>query len=159
MMTDYEKRYSRVLTAEKNMDAAIVEYINGSEVIKAFNQSAASYGKYAAAVKENESAKATWFRQTNSFYVAGISIMQMCIRDSLEGMDGILRGPCLVRTPCYEKYPRICTFYREHSLLFSVFILICIIIRRPHSHYLMSVSYTHLFPLIKVPVWRESQYH
>ena len=79
MMTDYEKRYSRVLTAEKNMDAAIVEYINGIEVIKAFNQSAASYGKYAAAVKENESAKATWFRQTNSFYVAGISIMPSCL--------------------------------------------------------------------------------
>lgn len=79
MMTDYEKRYSRVLTAEKNMDAAIVEYINGIEVIKAFNQSTASYGKYAAAVKENETAKATWFRQTNSFYVAGISIMPSCL--------------------------------------------------------------------------------
>lgn len=79
MMTDYEKRYTRVLTAEKNMDAAIVEYINGIEVIKAFNQSTASYGKYAAAVKENEAAKATWFCQTNSFYVAGISIMPSCL--------------------------------------------------------------------------------
>ena len=57
------------------MDAAIVEYIGGIEVIKAFNQSSSSYGKYADAVKENEAAKATWFKQTNGFYVAGISIM------------------------------------------------------------------------------------
>ena len=70
MMTDYEKRYKRVLTAGKNMDASIVEYINGIEVIKAFNQSTASYGTYTIAVKENEAAKATWFKQTNGFYVA-----------------------------------------------------------------------------------------
>ena len=79
MMKDYEKRYSRVLTAGKNMDAAIVEYIGGIEVIKAFNQSSSSYGKYADAVKENEAAKATWFKQTNGFYVAGISIMPSCL--------------------------------------------------------------------------------
>ena len=57
------------------MDAAIVEYVGGIEVIKAFNQSSSSYGKYADAVKENEAAKETWFKQTNGFYVAGISIM------------------------------------------------------------------------------------
>lgn len=79
MMKDYEKRYARVLTAGKNMDAAIVEYIGGIEVIKAFNQSSSSYGKYADAVKENEVAKATWFKQTNGFYVAGISIMPSCL--------------------------------------------------------------------------------
>lgn len=79
MMKDYEKRYNRVLTAGKNMDAAIVEYVGGIEVIKAFNQSSSSYGKYADAVKENEAAKATWFKQTNGFYVAGISIMPSCL--------------------------------------------------------------------------------
>lgn len=79
MMKDYEKRYERVLTAGKNMDAAIVEYIGGIEVIKTFNQSTSSYGKYADAVKENKEAKDTWFRQTNGFYVAGISIMPSCL--------------------------------------------------------------------------------
>lgn len=83
MMKDYEKRYSRVLTAGKNMDAAIVEYVGGIEVIKAFNQSSSSYGKYADAVKENEAAKATWFKQTNGFYVAGISIMPSCLLGAL----------------------------------------------------------------------------
>lgn len=79
MMKDYEKRYCRVLTAGKNMDAAIVEYIGGIEVIKTFNQSSSSYGKYADAVEENEAAKAAWFKQTNGFYVAGISIMPSCL--------------------------------------------------------------------------------
>ena len=36
MMKDYEKRYTKVMAAGKNMDAAIVEYIGGIEVIKAF---------------------------------------------------------------------------------------------------------------------------
>ena len=43
MMKDYEARYNRVLDVGKNMDAAIVEYIGGIEVIKAFNQGTASY--------------------------------------------------------------------------------------------------------------------
>ena len=68
-----------MLDAGKNMDAAIVEYIGGIEVIKAFNQGTASYAKYSDAVKENEAAKATWFRQTNGFYIAGIAIMPSCL--------------------------------------------------------------------------------
>ena len=79
MMKDYEARYNRVLDAGKNMDAAIVEYIGGIEVIKAVDQGAASYAKYSDAVKENEAAKATWFRQTNGFYIAGIAIMPSCL--------------------------------------------------------------------------------
>ena len=62
MMKDYEKRYAKVLTAGKNMDAATVEYIGGIEVIKAFNQSATSYRKYAEAVKESEDSKKEWFK-------------------------------------------------------------------------------------------------
>ena len=79
MMKDYEKRYARVLGAEKNMNASVVEYIGGIEVIKAFNQSTASYGKYMDAVAENKNAKSTWFRQTNAFYVAGMAIMPSCL--------------------------------------------------------------------------------
>ena len=74
MMKDYEKRYAKVLTASKNMDAATVEYIGGIEVIKAFNQSTASYRKYTEAIAENENAKAEWFKKTNPYYAAGIAI-------------------------------------------------------------------------------------
>lgn len=79
MLKDYEARYARVLAANKNMDAAVVEYIGGIKVIKTFNQNAASYDTYANAVDESEAAKATWFKQTNGFYVAGIAIMPACL--------------------------------------------------------------------------------
>ena len=101
MMKDYEKRYNRVLTAGKNMDAAIVEYIGGIEVIKAFNQSAASYGKYADAVRENSAAKSTWFKQTNGFYAAGIAIMPASLLGVLPlgswlFMEGSLTAPIFI---------------------------------------------------------------
>ena len=75
MMKDYEKRYARVLAAGKNMDAATVEYIGGIEVVKTFNQGERLYKKYADAVVEDETAKVTWFKQTNGYYVMGLSIL------------------------------------------------------------------------------------
>lgn len=75
MLKDYERRYKRVLTAGKRMDAATVEYIGGIEVVKAFNQGDRSYKKYADAVAENRASKETWFRQTNGYYVVGLSIL------------------------------------------------------------------------------------
>lgn len=75
MLKDYETRYARVLTAGKNMDAATVEYIGGIEVVKTFNQGERSYKKYADAVAENEASKVTWFKQTNGYYVTGLSIL------------------------------------------------------------------------------------
>ena len=43
-MKEYPKKYGAVVQASKHMSATTVEYIGGIEVIKAFNQSAASYG-------------------------------------------------------------------------------------------------------------------
>ncbi len=79
MMKDYEARYARVLLANKNMDAAMVEYINGIQVIKTFRQDEDSYRKYAAAVTESERSKSDWFRKTNGFYVAGMAVMPSCL--------------------------------------------------------------------------------
>lgn len=79
MMKDYEARYARVLSANKNMDAAMVEYIGGIQVIKTFRQGEVSYQKYAEAVKESASSKLDWFRKTNGFYVAGLAIMPACL--------------------------------------------------------------------------------
>ena len=74
MTKDYAERYATVQDAGKGMNAAIVEYINGIEVIKAFNQSSASYGKFVAAVRANRDAMKDWFRATNGYYVAGMAI-------------------------------------------------------------------------------------
>ena len=58
MTRDYAERFATVKDAGKNMNAAIVEYINGIAVIKAFNQSSASYDKYVTAVRTKRRSKA-----------------------------------------------------------------------------------------------------
>ncbi len=74
MTRDYAERFATVQDAGKSMNAAIVEYINGIAVIKAFNQSSASYDKYVTAVRTNRDALKSWFLATNSYYVAGMAI-------------------------------------------------------------------------------------
>ena len=63
MTKDYAERYATVQDAGKGMNAAIVEYINGIEVIKAFNRSAASYGKYADSVRYFHDSTMAWWSQ------------------------------------------------------------------------------------------------
>lgn len=50
IMKTYPKQYEGSVKTSKNMSNAVVEYVNGIEVIKAFNQSANSYRKYTDAV-------------------------------------------------------------------------------------------------------------
>ena len=50
-MKEYPKKYGAVVQAGKHMSATTGRpYYNGIEVIKAFNQSAVSYGKFTQAV-------------------------------------------------------------------------------------------------------------
>ncbi|MFI3115707.1 MAG: ABC transporter ATP-binding protein [Clostridia bacterium] len=75
MTKNYEVRYKEVMNAQKNMDASVVEYINGIEVIKTFNQSKTSYEKYSNAVTETERIRAKWISDTNPYYISGLAIM------------------------------------------------------------------------------------
>lgn len=75
MTKNYEVRFKEVMDAQKNMDAAVVEYINGIEVIKTFNQSKSSYEKYANAVTTTEIVRGKWISDTNPYYIAGLAIM------------------------------------------------------------------------------------
>ena len=61
MMSGYTERSKRYQEAAKAMNTSIVEYIRGIEVIKAFNQSASSYGKFKAAVNNNRDAMLDWY--------------------------------------------------------------------------------------------------
>lgn len=63
-MRDYSEKYGRVVAAKNHMGATIVEYIGGIEVIKAFNQSAASYAKFTEAVRANSGLMLDWSRAT-----------------------------------------------------------------------------------------------
>jgi ATP-binding cassette subfamily B protein IrtB len=101
MTKDYAERYATVQDAGKGMNAAIVEYINGIEVIKAFNQSSASYGKFVAAVRANRDAMKDWFRATNGYYVAGMAIAPASLITVLPAgiyfhMSGTLDAPAAI---------------------------------------------------------------
>ncbi|MGP1408218.1 ABC transporter ATP-binding protein [Selenomonas sp.] len=60
VMRDYEEKYAGAVQTTNEMNAAVVEYIGGIEVIKAFNQGAASYEKFSEKVRANASYYYRW---------------------------------------------------------------------------------------------------
>lgn len=62
MMKPYKKQYEGSVDISKQMSQTVVEYVNGIEVIKTFNQSAKSYQKYADAVKNNAAYFYNWMK-------------------------------------------------------------------------------------------------
>jgi ATP-binding cassette subfamily B protein len=67
MMRDYPEKYDSVMRAGRHMSGTMVEYINGIEVIKAFNQSAKSYAKFTDSVKTNVNVVLDWIRSTQVY--------------------------------------------------------------------------------------------
>ena len=63
VMAGYGKQYEGSVKTTQAMNSAIVEYIGGIEVIKAFNRSAASYGKYADSVRYFHDSTMAWWSQ------------------------------------------------------------------------------------------------
>lgn len=64
IMKTYPKKYAGSVEIGKRMNSAVVEYIGGIEVIKAFNQSARSYRKYTDAVTENAAYFYNWMKSS-----------------------------------------------------------------------------------------------
>lgn len=58
----YPAQYAGSVEASKQMNNTVVEYVNGIEVIKAFNQSATSYEKYTNAVNYNAAYFYKWMK-------------------------------------------------------------------------------------------------
>ena len=84
MMKDYDKKFAGQIAAGKNMNQAVVEYVGGIEVIKTFNQTEASYEKYANAVKHHASYSVDWMKSTQiysslSYSIAPVSIFGVLI--------------------------------------------------------------------------------
>ena len=61
MMGGYEEKSKAYQNAAKNMNTAAVEYIHGINLIKAFNRSASSYGKFRKAVDANRDSMLNWY--------------------------------------------------------------------------------------------------
>jgi len=106
MMKDYAVKYEASTNAGKHMSATVVEYINGIEVIKAFNQSANSYAKFSDAVKKNTRFTLDWMRSTQIYSAIAQSVWPAVL-------IGVLPAGCL--------------FYMNSSLDAPVFITIMIL--------------------------------
>ena len=63
-MRNYAAEGAGALAASKRMANAVVEYISGIEVVKAFNQQAGSYKKYAKAVRGNADYYIGWMKKS-----------------------------------------------------------------------------------------------
>lgn len=64
MMRNYNTQYDKYMKGSDYVNSVIVEYTEGIQVIKAFNQSSGSYQKYADAVKDFKDFTLDWFRST-----------------------------------------------------------------------------------------------
>lgn len=64
MMRGYKEKMARYIASEQAMNATLVEYVNGIQVIKAFGRSASSYGSFSRAVAEYHDSTLAWFRQS-----------------------------------------------------------------------------------------------
>ena len=106
MMRGYGPRMENYMRSANEMNSALVEYVNGIQVIKAFNQSAASYGKFADAVRQNTELILDWMRSTQ-----GYSALMMTIWPAV--LIGVL--------------PIGCVLYMGGSLPSSVFITTAIL--------------------------------
>ncbi|HCW53818.1 MAG TPA: ABC transporter ATP-binding protein [Clostridium sp.] len=62
-MKNYPVKWKGAVEAGKKMTDAVVEYIGGIEVVKAFSQSAGSYKKYSDAVNYNGNYYVEWMRE------------------------------------------------------------------------------------------------
>jgi ATP-binding cassette subfamily B protein len=74
-MIGYKEKSARYFKANADMNDAIVEYVNGIEVIKAFNQSASSFGKFTNACKYYRDTTLEWWRSCWFFSAAGLSTL------------------------------------------------------------------------------------
>lgn len=71
----YKEKSARYFKANADMNNAIVEYVNGIEVIKAFNQSASSFGKFTNACKYYRDTTLQWWRSCWLFSAAGLNML------------------------------------------------------------------------------------
>ena len=101
MMRNYGEKFAALTAAGKHMSATTVEYVNGIEVIKAFNQSANSYAKFTDAVRKNARAALDWMHEVQVYYALGLGIWPAVLVGVLPVgclfyMNGTLNAPTFI---------------------------------------------------------------
>lgn len=64
MMKNFNKQYADYMESNNYVNGVIVEYVEGIEVIKAFNQSSSSYEKFTKAVQSFKDYTLKWYQST-----------------------------------------------------------------------------------------------
>ncbi|BCU51349.1 ATP-binding cassette, subfamily B, bacterial IrtA/YbtP [Staphylococcus auricularis] len=75
LMSGFNETYETQMASNNYMNSAIVEYIEGIEVIKTFNQSQNSYQKYKDAVNNYKAHTLSWFEKTWGYMNLGASVL------------------------------------------------------------------------------------
>lgn len=64
LMKNYNSQYAAYMEANNHVNSVIIEYVEGIEVVKVFNQSTSSYEKFVGAVESFKGFTLDWFRST-----------------------------------------------------------------------------------------------
>ena len=64
LMRNYNSQYTAYMEANNHVNSIIIEYVEGIEVVKAFNQSTSSYEKFVNAVQSFKEFTLAWFKST-----------------------------------------------------------------------------------------------
>ncbi|MGG2081139.1 ABC transporter ATP-binding protein [Lysinibacillus pakistanensis] len=75
MMRNFNTQYQHYMEASNHVNSVIVEYVEGIEVIKTFNQTNASYEKFTNAITDFKNYTMQWFRGTWPWMTLGNAIL------------------------------------------------------------------------------------
>lgn len=75
MRKGFEQRYGNYVKKNRILNDTAVEYINGIEVIKGFNQSAKSYEKFTHAAREAANSAIDWMRDTQVYFSIALTVV------------------------------------------------------------------------------------
>lgn len=64
LMKNFNSQYAAYMEANNHVNSIIIEYVEGIEVVKAFNQSTSSYEKFVGAVQSFKDFTLAWFKGT-----------------------------------------------------------------------------------------------
>lgn len=81
-LKEFNARYAAYMAESNHVNSVIVEYIEGIQVVKAFNQASDSYRKYADAVRSFKEYTMGWFRST----WVGMNLMASIMPTTLLGV-------------------------------------------------------------------------
>ena len=83
MMKGFNKQYADYMESSNYVNGVVVEYVEGIEVIKAFNQSSSSYEKFAKAVNSFKNDTLAWYQSTWKYMNFGNAVLPSTLLGTL----------------------------------------------------------------------------